>query len=642
MNGYAEAYTAVTASWKQPVIEDNAEAVDAVIQKLYAIRKSWDDDPNPNKKEKVIRMLTSSNHAYLLQKRASMLPGDLRFEYLRRCTKTLSQNSLPDRTLEPQWPAQPNAALRQIREEETATYLANRAKTLITDEDEYTVELPYDIPAEHLQDAEISGNARLLTAKERKKIAEHPETTLGKVFRIEGRYRRGEDEVFKVNGVLLLVEDKMVYLTYPKSGKVASGTTSRLWEEKWNPTKPEDVDRLRASVIHLVVLYAFKRAPAWVFVGWDEESPIWSLLTEPCLACRPQTQIAMSMIEKAISLSTELGLSPLPNLSLLFATRSLVMSSLIPLSAEEESLISYLIQERDEVKEITERYRAELSEDMNAYAEAYIVATATMEPLIRSHEEAVEEAEIQRLHEVKKSWLADPNPNYKEKMIRFLTGSHYSGLLLMKVVRLPKHLNSEIWRRKAQAEKRCVLLSHSAYRFHPYKSKTATRDFRTLYPNWPDEPNAALLQLFAQDEGSGLTFKFAKPSDEDYSDSDDDDNGEVHDPTPYEIPTPKSLKASDVVGNARLIPDKERKKYAQNPLSCIGKIFRVPGRAAGVEEDEYVFKVRGVLHVEEQTEVYVLDLDSGRFAYGNSLDDWEAMINPKLDGDVRIYEIVKE
>ncbi|KAJ3523971.1 hypothetical protein NMY22_g11203 [Coprinellus aureogranulatus] len=174
-----EAYTAATASWKQPVIEDNAEAVDAEIQKLYAIKNSWDDDPNPNKKEKVIRMLTSSNYAYLLQKRASMLPGDLRFEYLRRY------------------------------------------------EDEYTVELPYDIPAERLQDAEISGNARLLTVKERKKIAEHPETALGKVFRIEGRYRRGEDEVFKVNGVLLLVEDKMVYLTYPESGKVAGGTTSR-------------------------------------------------------------------------------------------------------------------------------------------------------------------------------------------------------------------------------------------------------------------------------------------------------------------------------------------------------------------------------------------------------------------------------
>ncbi|KAJ3523977.1 hypothetical protein NMY22_g11204 [Coprinellus aureogranulatus] len=105
------------------------------------------------------------------------------------------------------------------------------------------------------------------------------------------------------------------------------------------------------------------------------------------------------------------------------------MSSPIPLNAEEESLISFIIQEELELEEMTNEYHAELTKDMNAHAEAYIAATTTMEPLIDSYKEEFQEAEILRLSELRKSWLADPNANLKDILQHQLTAAEMATAL---------------------------------------------------------------------------------------------------------------------------------------------------------------------------------------------------------------------
>ncbi|KAJ3520889.1 hypothetical protein NMY22_g12545 [Coprinellus aureogranulatus] len=280
---------------------------------------------------------------------------------------------------------------------------------------------------------------------------------------------------------------------------------------------------------------------------------------------------------------------------------------------DEESLIAFITREEREIYEIQARYAAEVRTDMNAFAEAYIAAVATMESVSLPTGPDTVDSEIQRLAAVKKSWEADPNPNRKEKVIRMQYCTHYIMLLSRKAASLPSNLQDKYFERHRQEMDRF--------------SKTEIPGSRDEI-RWPAQPNAALQQLMHDPAFSRSKHTASIRKSEDYEDYDDR-------LPPYILSKP--LQASDLAGDARLLTGRERKNYADHPEAAIGKIFKMEGGEEGSE----VFKVRGVLSVEGDKCVYRLDLDSGTDAFGESLQFWRSTVNPPAESGARVFEVVK-
>ncbi|KAJ3523972.1 hypothetical protein NMY22_g11202 [Coprinellus aureogranulatus] len=291
----------------------------------------------------------------------------------------------------------------------------------------------------------------------------------------------------------------------------------------------------------------------------------------------------------------------------------------VHLSAEEETLVSFIVQELNDVEDMTWRYNAELRcKDMNAFAEAYIAALAAMDPppLSLSQDPAVVDAEIQKFAVVKKRWDADPNPNRKEKMIRMLTAPHYNMLLMKKASRLPENLRSEYQRRYKEG------VNRRAEQYIGLGGEMVR----------PAQPNAALQQLIAQYPSFSGTQQLPRAPTQSIEDEDCE-----HRLPPYIVSKP--LQASDIEGTARLLTAKERRNYAERPETAIGKVFRTEGTMSQGEVE--VFKVRGVLSVEEDKWVYRLSPDCRTNAYGEPLDSWQSIVNPTTEYGTKVYEIVK-
>ncbi|KAJ3520891.1 hypothetical protein NMY22_g12544 [Coprinellus aureogranulatus] len=200
MNAFAEAYVASTIEAQRPV-QPSVQFVDleSEIQRLAADKRSWESSPNPDRKEDHMAQIVSRD--------------------------------------EPRYPAQANAALRQLMEQESAAYFSPRSTTSPNVDRN---PIPVSIPAQSLQLSDTSGNARLLSDKERKGYAEYPETAIGKVFRIEGGREQSED-IFKVRGVLSVEEGKEVYLVYPNVGDDALGSSLEGWKVRVNPEPEQGV-----------------------------------------------------------------------------------------------------------------------------------------------------------------------------------------------------------------------------------------------------------------------------------------------------------------------------------------------------------------------------------------------------------------